>query len=103
MYEQMGRRVSGNLFDTQESAETPLQEHIPESDGPRDGISSAEEAGSGSVDPETLPDSTEISQDKEKQTQEQPDIQIESTGKKRIVQVMVIYEDDTFKSYTPAN
>jgi transcriptional regulator with XRE-family HTH domain len=103
MYEQMGRKVSGNLFDTQESAETPLDEQIPESGGPDAGISSAEEPGSGSLDPETLPESTEISRDKEKQTKELQDSQIESSGKKRIVQIMVIYEDDTFKSFMPAN
>ncbi|MCD4709779.1 MAG: helix-turn-helix domain-containing protein [Bacteroidales bacterium] len=104
MYEQMGRNITGNLFD---APITGAEESSPGN------ISDLVGSHIDAVDPET-PISNE----------EEPDMQAErsahaedmgsvaqaediaaavSTGKKKIVQVMVIYEDDTFKAFTPAH
>jgi len=97
MYEQMGRNVSGNLFDSPTEPQEPLEEHISENEELHPEIES----------PEALTESTETAE-----IPEIPEIPIPAethanavaTGsEKRIVQVMLIYEDDTFKTITPSN
>jgi len=103
MYEQMGRTISGNLFDTQESEKVLTEEHIQESDSPKAEISSAEATDSAATESESFTESPVEPSEKEVKTQEEPEREPESTGKKRIVQVMVIYEDDTFRTFNPAH
>lgn len=79
MYEQMGRSVSENLFDSPAEAEAPSEEKIPAQDEPEAQISASAEAVS----------------------EEDQVIEPEAALKKRIIQVMVFYEDDTFKTFIP--
>ena len=102
MYEQMGRTISGNLFDTQESEKVLTEEHIQESDSPKSEISPAETTDSAATEPESFTESPVEASEKEVKTQEEPEGKPESKGK-RIVQVMVIYEDDTFRTFRPAH
>ena len=95
MYEQMGRTSSGNLFDAQESEKELLQDHIQENDSPSVEISPPEETVSAEK-PEELTE-------KELQTRNEQEKMPQSPEKKRIVQVMVIYEDDTFRTFSPAH
>lgn len=92
MYEQMGRNVSDNLFDSSTEAETASEAHISSSDEQVAEISAAES------DMESIEPTDE--QDKRKQEEELKGPL--AAGKKRIVQVMVIYDDDTFKTFVPA-
>jgi transcriptional regulator with XRE-family HTH domain len=103
MYERMGRTVPGNLFDTPEDREVPSEaaaadsiDHVPE-------IPEPEEAGiTEGIRPETPAGSTsgtaEIGNDQAKEAVSGP-IAVSS---RRIVQVMVLYDDDTFRSFKPA-
>ncbi len=103
MYEQMGRNVPGNLFDTPEGIQEQSPGHIPdqitvepEKEAPEAPLSTDEQDGTqaiGSAPAEESPASAES-------------VGLAatvSTGKKKIVQVMVIYEDDTFRSFTPSH
>jgi len=93
MYDQMGRTVSGNLFDSPAAPEEPSQEHI----------SVAEEAHTEIPEPETAPESPTPAQATENRIQAEALKELASGGTKRIVQVMVIYEDDTFRAFMPAH
>jgi hypothetical protein len=96
MYEQMGRKVPGNLFDTPAEAEERSDVHIPEaSDPPPEEKSSLE-----GIQVEATAEPAVAGSNREQA--EAPAAAL-APGKKRIVQVMVIYEDDTFKTFTPAN
>lgn len=103
MYEQMGRKVSGNLFDTQETDEMPAQDDISESDGPGARISSSEAPVQASAEQEPVPEGIDNLDDNTKESLGKPEKSATSTDNKRIVQVMVIYEDDTFKTFMPAH
>ena len=104
MYEQMGRGISGNLFDSQTETLEPPEEHI----------SAAEETHTDTEAPET-PLSRETEQQTESERSapaEEPESAIPvdalnhpvaTDSKKRIVQVVLIYEDDTFRAYIPSN
>jgi len=93
MYEQMGRTVSGNLFDAPAEPFVPSEEHIPESvevDAEKAAPGSDKERAVKDEYPErSIP--SEVLKD------------IATGGKRRIVQLMVIYDDDTFKAFTPTN
>lgn len=102
MYEQMGRKVSGNLFDTPAD---PTEDLIPaENEDTDTGIEkiSHSQTPSNEVPTEVQHAESPVEQESEaisEQTKEipsEPDIQA-----KRVVQVMVFYEDDTFRTYSP--
>lgn len=103
MYEQMGRKVSGNLFDSRETDEVPVQEDILESAGPDMQISSSEAPVQASAEQETVPEGIENLGDNEIKSRGESEKKATATETKRIVQVMVIYEDDTFRTFMPAH
>ena len=94
MYEQMGRSVSGNLFDSPEEVRVLPEKPVYEN----------EEPGAETEASESVPESDRGSEDPESVTSAQAPARVtaEAAGK-RIVQVMLIYEDDTFKTITPTN
>ncbi len=95
MYEQMGKSISGNLFDP--APDTPVelsQENIPVQ--------------------ESAPSEEPIAEEKEAEVPEPfSDTDFSAAAEalgaagtkssKKIVQVMVIYDDDTFRAFTPAH
>jgi len=105
MYEQMGRTVSGNLFDTPEETQEPFPGHIPEE--------STQQAESGTseaeVKEEGKAESPAVEQMPSESNADTGPVKAEglaaalAPGTKKIVQVMVIYEDDTFRAFTPAH
>jgi len=91
MYEQMGRKVSANLFDTpEEPPEDPNPAKIEDGDDAIEQISHSQ-ALSQAVSPEAQPAEPSV------------DAMHSQAGKeeKKVVQVMVFYDDDTFRTYTP--
>ncbi len=97
MYDQMGRGVSGNLF------EAPLDDnlvHIPEdivdqgteNRVPEDSQGDKAEVYSSPND-DLTGDTEDLPEDLEQQVSRSPG---------RIVQVMVFYDDDTFRTYRPS-
>ncbi len=105
MYEQMGRNVSGNLFDPPAEPEEPGEEHISENVEVH-----TESEAPETVIPEGI-DTKEINEAPAPAPAVNPDKSMEaealktiaSGSNKRIVQVMVIYEDDTFRAFLPAH
>jgi transcriptional regulator with XRE-family HTH domain len=102
MYEQMGRKVSGNLFDTPgDLPEDPIPAENEDTDTGIEQISHPQ-APSSVVSQEDQRSESPVESSPEaisEQTQEipsEPDKQA-----KRVVQVMVFYEDDTFRTYSP--
>jgi len=94
MYEQMGRSVSGNLFDSPAEAPVPSEEPIYENTEPHTEIEASEPETESDTEPEN----------KESLTPSGVPAGTAAEGsEKRIVQVMLIYEDDTFKTITPSN
>jgi transcriptional regulator with XRE-family HTH domain len=102
MYEQMGRKVSGNLFDTTEDLpedsipaekeDTDTEtDQISSSQAPSDEVSRDAHQAESLVEPRDE-EISEITKDALSQTVKQA---------KRVVQVMVFYEDDTFRTYSP--
>jgi transcriptional regulator with XRE-family HTH domain len=103
MYERMGRTVSGNLFDNPEAREVPSDSDVadftdrtaeipePEKDEIPEGMRQGQPAGITS-------EKTEIGNDQAKEAVSGPI----AGGSRRIVQVMVLYNDDTFRSFKPA-
>jgi len=98
MYEQMGRGATGNLFEAPEEA---ILEEIPdeitdpstENDVPEDSQGVNEELNSPSN-----ADTTRVSEDMTDLIERE-----ESRSPGKIIQLMVFYEDDTFKTYKPSN
>jgi transcriptional regulator with XRE-family HTH domain len=97
MYEQMGRVTGGNLFEAPEEPMKDLfQENIPEEnteaglsdDSP--GLEQEEQSQQGSVE-------TSLYQDVN--TGETAQL---SRKEEKVIQVMVFYEDNTFKTYKPS-
>ena len=102
MYEHMGRNVSGNLFDASEPSEEPsegdistITEDTAEIITP--GSSTRAEAKTAEV-----PDNPVPGDAGEAHMPDEVIRELAGGAKKRIVQVMVIYEDDTFRAYRPA-
>jgi transcriptional regulator with XRE-family HTH domain len=107
MYDQMGRNVSGNLFDSPAEPEEPSEGHIPASEEidteigtPGTAISREAEA---EPETETVHEGPAPAEDKESRMPAEALKELAPGSKKRIVQVMVIYEDDTFRAFTPSN
>ena len=105
MYDQMGREGSGNLFDPPaESIKDSFPEDIPEEERSVDkGVDPA--AGKiddvrQSIDAYTQQKNTEVDQ-QEPEVAGRMEIP-EPDPSKRVVQVMVFYDDDTFKSFKPS-
>lgn len=97
MYEQMGRGISGNLFEPSPEPETEaFPEHMPAPD--RETEPSADSQGLEEVRMEDQSDS-DSSQDQD-HTSETSILQDKIDG--NVVQVMVFYADNTFRTYTPA-
>lgn len=101
MYEQMGRKVSGNLFDTPEASEVLSAEQIPDPDLIQAEIQASDMSlaatGQTELEGEHLPPPAE-----EENEQKEKELKETDLAPNRIVQVMVIYADDTFKTYKPA-
>ena len=98
MYDQMGRNVSGNLFDPPTGSEEPEE--------PSEGhISATEESDTEIRTPgaEEVHEAPSPAEDTVKNEQEDALKALSSGSKKRIVQLMVIYEDDTFRTFTSSN
>jgi transcriptional regulator with XRE-family HTH domain len=103
MYEQMGRQVTGNLFDTPaEPVATAAEDIVADGEIPEDPGNSrtASPAGAEPANQNEIPVQDEL---KEKIIPPEEKNDFTAGVRKRIVQVMVIYEDDTFRTYTPAN
>jgi transcriptional regulator with XRE-family HTH domain len=102
MYEQMGRQVSGNLFDTPEEApEDPIPEEIKEGDRGIEQILPSQ-APSTEDSPEGKPAKSIIESGDEAVSEQTKEIPVQPGRQgKRVVQVMVFYEDDTFRTYSP--
>lgn len=103
MYEQMGRRVSGNLFDTGLQEEVLSEGHISVSEAPDTGISSSEEPVPDAPERDSLNERPVAEADRKVSPLEEPGLARESAARKKIIQVMVFYEDDTFISYMPSH
>lgn len=94
MYEQMGRNVSGNLFDAPAEAEVPSEAHIH----------NITEPDTETEESEPIEESDAGPDQREKATPPAAPLPSgASDSGKRIVQVMLIYDDDTFKTITPSN
>jgi len=94
MYEQMGRNIPGNLFDTPDESEEQFPGPISEEPAPQPEETPAQAALNTEQTAESDPDDGSV--------QAEAVAAAVAPGKKRIVQVMVIYEDDTFRAFTPA-
>jgi len=103
MYEQMGRNVSGNLFDSTEVPEEPTEGDISTSEDLHTEAETPESKVSPTLEPETVQESPFPAEDTKISMPEEALNALASGSKKRIVQVMVIYEDDTFRAFMPAN
>jgi len=103
MYEQMGRKVSGNLFDPPE----PLPEaQIPVSILEEDRGSSEilpPQAPSVNAFENTIPSESPINTAEEEKSGSPDELPSQKPkDSRKIVQVMVIYDDDTFRTFAPA-
>ena len=103
MYERMGRTVSGNLFDPPAIRETPSEaagsdgtEPIPEMQEPE----TAEIRAAMREEPSAAGSSATAGTGREQEKVAQAGQA--AGGARRIVQVMVMYDDDTFRSFKPA-
>lgn len=92
MYEQMGRTVSGNLFDTPTEPLEPSEEQIPAA---REDYTESEPSGTDNETAASGESETSIPTEVLKD--------VVTASKKRVIQLMVIYDDDTFKAFTPAH
>jgi len=103
MYEQMGRTVSGNLFDSSTSPEELSQEHIASTEDSKREIEAAETPLQSETIPVKEPEVPATGEKVDTGLPEEALKEIAAVSKKRIVQLLVIYEDDTFRAFTPAN
>ncbi|MDF1574198.1 MAG: helix-turn-helix transcriptional regulator [Bacteroidales bacterium] len=105
MYEQMGRKVSGNLFDIPVETEEPDPGRIPEQHNLETETRGASEAVKGPEKPEAAASAAKSSAEGGDPAGVPTGAIAEAlgSGKRKILQVLVIYEDDTFRSFTPAN
>lgn len=104
MYEQMGRNISGNLFDppttgAEELSPGNISDQVGsdiETEAPETGFSTEEE-------PAIQAERSVPAEDMESGARAEESGTTASTDNKKIVQVMVIYEDDTFRAFKPAH
>lgn len=97
MYEHMGREAPGKLFDTApeisgDRSEARIEEHAAQEETEQEEPDTREYFG---MEEAQKPEERKRSEDKE---DEMPDRQ----RLKRVVKVMIFYEDDTFKSFEPS-
>ncbi len=123
MYEQMGRRITGNLFDAQEEDKSLFQGDIQINEQAdtqieerevkiQDGSSEAERgvqqnSGDDNEMPQPIGDSDEKKQQSGNDTVKSVLDGVAADrhrdrDSRRIVQVMVFYDDDTFRSFRPS-
>jgi transcriptional regulator with XRE-family HTH domain len=104
MYEQMGRQVSGNLFAAPEiPPEEPFPDQIPEEDTESDEIFASAAPiphAFGDPTPPETPASTKKGEVSGKSLEHSDE---KSENARKVVQVMVIYDDDTFRTYGAAH
>ena len=103
MYEQMGRKVSGNLFDAPPAIEAASEENISDPDAQEAGISAPAPDNSASDSLEAETDHTAAQAHKDTPVSTEAEKKLDSTGEKLVVQVMVFYDDDTFRTFRPAH
>ncbi len=103
MYEQMGRKVPGNLFDAPEpTSEDPIHEEIPDSLREEEQISPSH-LGSNEISSDPEPSESPVDTDLDSLSELNKELPLQKNKEsKRVVQVMVIYEDDTFRTFAPA-
>jgi transcriptional regulator with XRE-family HTH domain len=101
MYEQMGRSLSDNLFDSATVTATASEADISGQEEQVAEIRASEETVSADSMPESDTESPDPAGELEGRTQEEELKVPAAAGKKRIVQVMLIYDDDTFKTFIP--
>jgi len=103
MYEQMGRNISGNLFETTDG-------------GGREAVITRESLQDrDETEPDPFEALTDVDHEKEEgeqgsvhsgelEREDRPALHTvpASKGSRRIVQVMILYEDDTFRTFAPA-
>ena len=98
MYEQMGRGASGNLFEAAEAKNLALfPEEIP-GEGAEKEISADSQEDKPEPEISDIPELTEPTEDSASELPQKDPV---GTGK--VVQVMVFYDNDTFKTYRPSN
>jgi transcriptional regulator with XRE-family HTH domain len=109
MYEQMGRNVSGNLFGDQgDESGLPVaeQDSLQHDETVREAPVSSGGTGSGGELTESRRKSSGNEAGSEGPALNGGDAahrdEIKSPVQKRIVQVMVLYDDDTFRTFTPS-
>lgn len=103
MYEQMGRNVSGNLFDSPEQLEESPEELISDSDELSTGIQPPDDLIPSESGTESSLETPAPPVDSSTTTPVDAIRELSSNNKKKVVQVMIIYEDDTFRAILPAN
>ena len=105
MYEKMGRGVSGNLFDPPaEPIKASLPDDIPVEDK---SAAQIDDQSKGQIDDfaQSIDEYTQLKEPGVVQQGPEVAAQAETTEldpAKRVVQVMVFYDDDTFKSFNPS-
>ena len=104
MYEQMGRKVPGNLFDPPEmQSEEPNPVQIPEEDPGSEEMWDSEAPSAQVQEGSTSPGAPEkIEKSEDKAILGEPSVG-ESKPARKIVQVLVIYDDDTFRTFAAAH
>ena len=103
MYDQMGRNVSGNLFDSPAEPEEHSEGHISATDEIDTEIRTPGTVISREDEAKEVHEAPAPAEDTVQKEQEDALKELSSGSKKRIVQLMVIYEDDTFRTFTPSN
>lgn len=103
MYEHMGRKVPGNLFDPPEpapAAQIPakIADQAQESEEISASATASESSEVGSRASESLEKAEKTADSPGEDKLQKP----ASGNQKKIVQVMVIYDDDTFRTFAPA-
>jgi len=103
MYERMGRTVSGNLFDTPAIREAPSEAPGSETPGQIHEIPEPETAKThAAIREEPAATGSSATADTSREQKKEATEGGAAGSVRRIVQVMVMYDDDTFRSFEPA-
>lgn len=109
MYEQMGRGVSGNLFGSavdpvQASFDGDIKKETQEEVEKMDSELTYPSHSAPQSEDRTQETSEKMTADREREPAEnESNVKIQELSKeKKVVQVMVFYEDDTFRSFKPS-
>ena len=104
MYEQMGRKVPGNLFDAPEARpEEQIPAQIPEETPEAAEILTSEAPPEAPLEDSFASETLADIEREEKLSRSEEDSAIKSDDRRKIIQVMVIYDDDTFRTFAPAH